>query len=74
MKAYGALGVSLVVLSFLGYISFNLMLLGFALIALDTYTSHNYYKDVEYTKNALLTAVSLLLYTLSNEEEIIEDE
>jgi hypothetical protein len=50
------------------------MLLGFALIALDTYTSHNYYKDVEYTKNALLTAVSLLLYTLSNEEEIIEDE
>jgi len=74
VKAYGALGVSLVVLSFLGYISFNLMLLGFALIALDTYTSHNYYKDVEYTKNALLTAVSLLLYTLSNEEEIIEDE
>jgi uncharacterized BrkB/YihY/UPF0761 family membrane protein len=74
VKAYGALGVSLVVLSFLGYISFNLMLLGFALIALDTYTSHNYYKDVEYTKNALLTVVSLLLYTLSNEEEIIEDE
>lgn len=73
MKAYGALGVSLVVLSFLGYVASNIMLLGFALVALDTYTSHNFYKDVENSKNALLTLTTLLWYNLTNEEEY-EDE
>lgn len=74
MKAYGALGVSLVVLSFLGYVTSALMLLGFALVALDAYTSHNYYKDVEQSKNALLTAVTLLLYDLTNDEQTIDEE
>lgn len=73
MKAYGALGVSLVVLSFLGYVTSTLMLIGFALIALDAYTSHMYYKDVEQSKNALLTAVTLLWYDLVNEENIDEE-
>jgi uncharacterized BrkB/YihY/UPF0761 family membrane protein len=77
VKAYGALGVSLIVLSFLGYVSFNIMLLGFTLVALDTYTSHLFYRDVEQTKNTLLTAVTLLWYDLLNDEnneEHIEEE
>jgi hypothetical protein len=74
VKAYGALGVSLVILSFLGYVSFNLMLLGFALVALDSYTSYNYYKDVEHIRNALLTAVTLLWYNINNEEDYIDEE
>lgn len=69
MKAYGALGVCLIVLSFLDYVSFNLMLIGFVLVVIDTYTSHLYYKDIEQTKNALLTAVSLLWYNIVNDED-----
>ena len=74
MKAYGALGIALIVLSFLELVSLNIMLLGFALVALDSYTSHNYYKDIEDTKNALLTIVSLLWYDLNNEDEQTIDE
>jgi hypothetical protein len=74
VKAYGALGIALIVLSFLELVSLNIMLLGFALVALDSYTSHNYYKDIEDTKNALLTIVSLLWYDLNNEDEQTIDE
>jgi hypothetical protein len=74
VKAYGALGIALIVLSFLELVSLNIMLLGFALVALDAYTSHNYYKDMEDTKNALLTIVSLLWYDLTNEDEQTIDE
>lgn len=74
MKAYGALGVALVVLSLLEYTSTTLMVIGFLLVALDAYTSHNFYKDVETAKNALLTSVTLIWYfvgadDVNNEEE-----
>lgn len=74
MKAYGALGVSLIVLSFLGYVTTNIMLLGFALVALDTYTSHIFYKDVEHSKNALLTAITLLWYDISTSADEYDNE
>jgi hypothetical protein len=73
VKAYGALGVSLIVLSFLGYVTNTIMFIGFALVILDTYTSNNYYKDVEQSKNALLTAVTLLWYDITNEENTDEE-
>jgi uncharacterized membrane protein len=74
VKAYGALGVALVVLSFLEYTSITLMIIGFLLIALDAYTSHNFYKDVEVAKNALLTSVSLVWYFVADDEMNNEEE
>lgn len=68
MKAYGALGVALVILSLLEYASTTLMIIGFLLVALDAYTSHNFYKDVEVAKNALLTSVSLIWYFVGADE------
>lgn len=73
MKVYGALGVSLIVLNILGYVSSNILIVGFLLVVLDTYTTHLYYKDVQQSKDALLTAVGLLWY-ISNEEELVEED
>jgi uncharacterized membrane protein len=72
VKAYGALGVALVVLSFLQYTSTTLMVIGFLLVAVDAYTAHNFYKDVEVAKNALLTSVSLIWYFVGADE--VEEE
>jgi len=74
VKAYGALGVSLVVLSFLGYVSSHMLILGFLLVLVDAYTAHLMQKDVEQIKHALLTGVGLLWYTSSDEEPYDEEE
>lgn len=71
MKAYGALGVSLIVLGFLGYVTTSIIIIGAILVLLDAYTSHLFYRDVEQSKNALLTINTLLWYNISNDEQCI---
>lgn len=76
MKAYGALGVCLIVLGFLGYVGTTVVLAGSALVLLDAYTSHNFYKDIENAKNGILTISTLLMFNTYNEEDndFLEDE
>lgn len=71
MKAYGALGVSLIVLGFLGYVTTSIIIIGAILVLLDAYTSHLFYRDVEQSKNALLTINTLLWYNISNDEQCV---
>jgi len=76
MKAYGALGVCLIVLGFLGYAGTITVLAGSALVLIDAYTAHNFYKDVENSKNGILTISTLLMFYVYGEEDhnYLEDE
>lgn len=71
MKSYGALGVSFIILGFLGYVTTIIVIIGAILVLVDAYTSHMFYKDVEHSKNALLTINTLLWYNISNDEECV---
>jgi ABC-type nickel/cobalt efflux system permease component RcnA len=73
VKSYGALGVSLIVLSILGYVSTTILVIGFILVMLDAYTAYAYHKDLQKTNDALLTLVGLLWY-YNSEEEMLEEE
>lgn len=69
MKAYGLLGVALVVLSLLGHIGSGMLFLGFLLVVLDSYTNHMMQRDLEQIKDAVLTGVGMLWYFTTGEEE-----
>jgi Kef-type K+ transport system membrane component KefB len=74
MRAFGALGVSLVTLSILGYASINILILGFLLVLVDTYIAYTYHRDLQISKDALLTIVGLLWYSDNSNEEIDEED